>query len=396
VSAVRASLYAPIVLRDERDEDCGQGRRGVVLVGAVGILVVLTLVSRYAGGGAGGLLALDVTVAVLACGLLPLLARRPVPVGIALAVLAALSPAATPPATCATLLVAQRRPLAVAAGIGSVGVLAHAVQGLLRPSAGLDYVWWLVLVVVAHAALVAWGALTRARRALVASLRERARRAEAEQAQRVEAARAHERTLIAREMHDVLAHRLSLVAASAGALEYRPDSSPEQVARTAGVVRAGAHQALEELREVIGVLRADGTDPAADRPQPVLADLPALLTECRDAGTDVHLDDRISDPAAAPDTTGRTAYRIVQEGLTNARKHAPGRPVHVLLDGGPGDGLLVELRNPLPDRPPSAPPGSGTGLVGLAERAQLVGGGLGHEATPDGEFRLHAALPWPS
>ncbi|GAA1243219.1 hypothetical protein GCM10009609_03340 [Pseudonocardia aurantiaca] len=196
-------------------------------------------------------------------------------------------------------------------------------------------------------------------------------------------------------MHDVLAHRLSLVAASAGALEYRPDASPEQVAKAAGVVRAGVHQALDELREVIGVLRADGSDPAVDEPQPVLADLPALLGETAAAGSEVHLDDRVAASTATPDTTGRAAYRIVQEGLTNARKHAPGEPVHVLLDGGPGDGLLIDIRNPLPDRPPAAPPGSGTGLIGLAERAQLAGGRLGHEITADGEYRLHAALPWP-
>lgn len=209
------------------------------------------------------------------------------------------------------------------------------------------------------------------------------------------AARAHERTLIAREMHDVLAHRLSLVAASAGALEYRPDASPEQLAMVAGVVRAGVHQALEELREVIGVLRADGAEPATDRPQPALTDLPALFVEARAAGTDLQLDDRVTEPSGAPDGTGRAAYRIVQEGLTNARKHAPGRPVRVLLDGGPRDGLLIDIRNALPDRPPDAPPGSGSGLVGLAERAQLVGGRLAHEVTPAGEFRLHAALPWP-
>jgi signal transduction histidine kinase len=385
------------VLRDEwGDEDCGQGRRGVVLVVAVGVLVVLTVFSRFDGSVASGLLALDVTLAVLACGLLPVLLRRPVPAALVLAALAAISPAATPAATCATVLVAQRRPLVTAIAVGLAGVAGHAVQGLWRPTAGLEFAWWLVLVAVAHAALVAWGALTRARRALLASLRERARRAEAEQAQRVAAARAHERTLIAREMHDVLAHRLSLVAASAGALEYRPDASPERVARAAGVVRAGVHQALEELREVVGVLRADGTDPAADRPQPVLADLPALLAESREAGAEVHVDDRVADPAAAPVTTGRTAYRIVQEGLTNARKHAPGAPVHVLLEGGPGDGLLIELRNPLAAGPPGAPPGSGTGLVGLAERAQLAGGTLRHEVTPDGRFRLHAALPWPA
>ena len=185
------------------------------------------------------------------------------------------------------------------------------------------------------------------------SLREQACRAEAEQASRVAEARAAERASIAREMHDVLAHRLSLLATYAGALEYRPDAPPEQLARAAGVVRAGVHQALDELREVIGVLRDD--DPAAvARPQPGLSDLEELVEETRDAGTPVDLIGPESRPEELPDGLGRTAYRVVQEGLTNARKHAPGLPVRLLLDGRPGDRLLVELTNPVGA---AAPPG---------------------------------------
>jgi signal transduction histidine kinase len=125
-------------------------------------------------------------------------------------------------------------------------------------------------------------------------------------------------------MHDVLAHRLSLLATYAGAIEYRPDAPPEQVARAAGVVRAGAHQALDELREVITVLREDdGDGDAAQRPQPGLPDLPRLVEESRDAGARIQLDDRVADPAALPGAAGRTAYRVVREGLTNARASTP-------------------------------------------------------------------------
>ena len=108
---------------------------------------------------------------------------------------------------------------------------------------------------MAYAALLGFGALTQARAALLISLRDRARRAEAEQDRRVAEARVAERARIAREMHDVLAHRLSLVATYAGALEYRPDASREQLAAAAGIVRDGVHQALDELREVVTVLR---------------------------------------------------------------------------------------------------------------------------------------------
>jgi signal transduction histidine kinase len=199
-------------------------------------------------------------------------------------------------------------------------------------------------------------------------------------------------------MHDVLAHRLSLLATYAGAIEYRPDAPPEQVARAAGVVRAGAHQALDELREVITVLREDdGDGDGAERPQPGLADLPRLVEESRDAGARIQLDDRVADPAALPGAAGRTAYRVVQEGLTNARKHAPGEPVQVVIDGRPGGGLLIEIRNPVVNGHAARPVigGSGTGLIGLTERVRLAGGELDHQAA-DGEFRLSARLPWPA
>lgn len=169
--------------------------------------------------------------------------------------------------------------------------------------------------------------MIRARRAVIASLRERARRAEAEQARRVDDTRRAERTRIAREMHDVLAHRLSLLATFAGALEYHPDAPPEQLSRAAGEIRASTHQALDELREVIGVLRDDGAarvdGERTERPQPTIADLPRLVQESRDGGMSVQVDDRIADAAVA-DNIGRTTYRVIQEALTNARKHASG------------------------------------------------------------------------
>ncbi|MFV2178692.1 sensor histidine kinase [Actinomadura sp. LOL_011] len=279
--------------------------------------------------------------------------------------------------------------------MAGAGIAAHAVQGLWRRDAGISLGWWLVLIVVAYGALVGWGALARARRALIASLHERARRAEAEQGRRVAEARMLERTRMAREMHDVLAHRLSLLATYAGALEYRPDAPPERLARAAGVVRTGVHQALEELREVIGVLRDEDRD-FGDRPQPVLTDVPRLVEESRDAGAAVTLRDEVADAGALPPAAARAAYRVVQEGLTNARKHAAGLPVQVTLAGEPGSRLEVDVRNPLPpDGAPALVTGSGTGLVGLTERVRLAGGRLDHEAA-SGEFRLHARLPWPA
>jgi signal transduction histidine kinase len=370
------------------------------VIAGIGALTAATIWGQFDSHTTTSLLVLDVAVGVVACALLPVLLRWPVPCALALAVLAVVSPAATPAATFGTLYVAQRRRFAVAAAVGAAGIVTHAVRGLWRPISGLPFIWWLVLVIAAEAALVGWGQLTQARHALIASLQERARRAEAEQGRRVAEARAAERTRIAREMHDVLAHRLSLLATYAGAIEYRPDAPPEQVTRAAGVVRAGAHQALDELREVITVLREDdgpGDGDGEQRPQPGLADLPRLVEESRDAGARVQLDDRVPDPAALPGAAGRTAYRVVQEGLTNARKHAPGEPVQVIIDGRPGGRLLIDIRNPLVNGHATGPAigGSGTGLIGLTERVRLAGGELDHQAA-DGEFRLSAHLPWPA
>ncbi|MEU7984967.1 histidine kinase [Streptosporangium canum] len=391
------------------DAEAGSTRRralgtGIPAVAAVlvgmGALVALTIWGLSDARPTGESLGLDIAAGVLGCVLSPVLLWRPAIGALGLTLLATLSPAATPAATLGALLVAQRRDFPVAVAVAAAGIAAHAVQGIWRPNGGISFGWWLVLITVGYGALVGWGALARARHALIASLRERARRAEAEQGRRVAEGRMLERTRIAREMHDVLAHRLSLLATYAGALEYRPDSPPEQLSRAAGVVRAGAHQALDELRDVINLLRdedtAEGHDPGG-RPQPVLADLPRLVDESRDAGGRVHLRDGVVDPDALPAAAGRTAYRVVQEGLTNARKHATGRPVQVSLEGRPGVRLVIDIRNPLPEdgTATSITPGTGTGLVGLTERVQLAGGRLDHEVTA-GEFRLRAWLPWPA
>jgi signal transduction histidine kinase len=359
------------------------------------VLVGATIV----GSGTGTYFALNVAVGVVSLGLVPLLIRWPVPAAVLLSLLAAVSPAATPPATMAVLLVACWRPFGVAVAVAGTGIAAHLIRGGWQPVSGLPYGWYAVLVCVAYAGLVGWGTVVRAHQALIFSLRDRAERAEADQARRVSEARAAERARIAREMHDVLAHRLSLLATYAGALAYRPDAPPDQVSRAAEVVRSGVHQALDELREVIGVLRDDSLPhiAAASRPLPGLPELTELIGESRAAGMRIEMGGAAWSAAGLPDVAGRTAYRVVQEGLTNARKHAPGEPVTVTLCGGPGAGLDVSVVNPAGPAPagPTFPvPGSGTGLIGLTERLELAGGRL-EWRNSDGEFRLSAWLPWP-
>lgn len=260
--------------------------------------------------------------------------------------------------------------------------------------------WWqAVLGVVCVVAVLALGMFVRARRQLALVERERAA---SEQEIRVAEARQMERNRISREMHDVLAHRLSLLSLQAGALELWPEAPPAEIARAAGVIRGNAHGALEDLREVSGVLRSARADNPADgvpeRPQPTLVDLPMLIDESRKAGMQVVLECEVTDLGAVPEAMGRTAYRIVQEGLTNARKHADHAEVSVAVRGAATDGLTVEIRNPWPvGAALTTPiPGAGMGIIGLAERTALSGGRLEHGRTPAGEFRLWTWLPWPT
>ena len=381
-------------------EDCG-GRRRARIERIVWTCAIAALVGLTIEGSSPSYLAPDIAVGAVSVGLVPLISRWPVPVALLLSVLCAVSPAATPPATMAVLIVAEWKPRPLALEVAGIGIAAHLIRGWWRPISGLPYGWWAVLVFVAYFALVGWGTMIRAHRALISSLRERAERAEADQTRRVAEARAAERARIAREMHDVLAHRLSLLATYAGALAYRPDAPPEQLSAAAEVVRSGTHQALDELREVIGLLRDDSLpDLAADRsPLAGIDGLPELIQESRAAGTRVSAGGEAwptaGMPAGLPDTAGRTVYRVVQEGLTNARKHAPGEPVGVTLSGGPGTGLDVSVVNRLaPARTAVSVPGTGTGLIGLTERLELAGGKLEFRASGD-EFVLHAWLPWP-
>jgi signal transduction histidine kinase len=272
-------------------------------------------------------------------------------------------------------------------------VVASVIYVLLYATSGPDARDDLLIGVLLLGFTVGWGLFVRVRRDLVESLHERAATLEDEGRLRAERARSAERERIAREMHDVLAHRLSLLSLHAGALEFRPGAPPEEIAATAGVVREAARAALEELRDVVGVLR-EGTDSDTRRPQPTLADLATLIEESRAAG--MRIEAELELPAADGATSvGRTAYRVVQEGLTNARKHAPGVLVRVKVTTS-GEALRIEIRNPAPlvAPPTAALPGAGSGLVGLGERVQLADGELRHEVRAGREFVLEVTLPW--
>jgi signal transduction histidine kinase len=352
---------------------------------------------------AGAVLVLDLVVGLAVLAALPLRHRHPLVVACLTCAAAAVSVSSIGAAAVAVVAVARRRRrdrVAVTVAVSFAGELAHTL--LYRPwfapsavnaSAVLAMVaFWLVFV----AAAVSTGYYLGARQELVASLHVRVLTAERQQAATATAARLAERTMIAREMHDVLAHRISLVALHAGALAYRGDLSRTETAATAQTIRDNAHLALAELRQVLGVLRsgpaADGVEP----PQPTLTEVPALLADAREAGCVVRFDSAglRGDLAQVAELPSRTSFRIVQESLTNARRHAPGEPVDVRLAGVPGGQLELEISNPAaPGRVTSA---GGVGLVGLTERAELAGGTLTHTVRPDGTFVVRAGLPWPA
>jgi signal transduction histidine kinase len=261
-----------------------------------------------------------------------------------------------------------------------------------------------------------------ARRRLVAALTERAERAERERHLLAEQARAEERARLAGEMHDVVTHRVSLMVLQAGAL--RMTAADEATRQAAEELRAAGCQALDELRDLVGILRtADDEDATPSTPG-----LAALVAESTGVGTPAELAEE-GDPALASPVVGRTAYRIVREALTNVRKHAPGAQVTVQVSYAES-GVRIAVRNTAPPRPASArsdgalpggalhdgalaaialpdgalterardgaelaATGSGLGIAGLRQRVELVHGTLRATGLPDGGFCVEATLP---
>ncbi|MBF9072778.1 sensor histidine kinase [Streptacidiphilus fuscans] len=214
----------------------------------------------------------------------------------------------------------------------------------------------------------------------------------------VEQARETERRRIAREMHDVVSHRVGHMVLTAGSLEVARDPDPEQVAEKAGLIRTEGRHALEELREILGVLAPDRSRESRDphhraplTPQPDASALPGLADRTRQTGHDVAL--HVSGhPEGLPTVVQQAVYRAVQEALTNAAKHAPGAPISVTVNSG-ADAVQVTVVNGPPTRAPEhGLPSGGNGLLGLRERAALLGGSV--EAGPyQGGFRLSLQLP---
>nr|WP_239521895.1 histidine kinase [Geodermatophilus sabuli] len=203
------------------------------------------------------------------------------------------------------------------------------------------------------------------------------------------AAAAEERTRIARELHDVIGHEVTVIALQADAAAAALAKAPERAAAPVAAIRSAAAETLAEMRRVVGLLRGPADDGTEDlRPQPGLADLAALADAARAAGTPVELCFR--PPAGHPPQSLQvTVYRVVQEAITNAQRHAPGSSVRIRV-AADGDVLCIEVSSSGGRR--GGPPGGGHGLVGMRERVRLHGGRLVAEPTADG-FAVSARLP---
>jgi signal transduction histidine kinase len=359
-------------------------------------------------GGAGGVadwfLPWDFAMGLLACGALWWTRRHPLAAGLVVFVPAALSASAAFAVVVVIYRIAAHlRPRLSVPLIGAYLAAAIPYHALF-PIPGVDWASYLIVISLLHLLALSFGLLTRSRRLVLEGLRAEAARERVLAAARLEGARRAERERIAREMHDVLAHRVSLLSMHAGALEYRTagESPPtlDEVRAAATVIRHNAHLAVEELRQVLVVLRDPVTDavPAAasealpERPQPLLRDVPRLVDEAQGAGQRVTARLDLDPLVDLPDNVQRTVYRTVQEGLTNTRKHAVGAVVTVTV--GPADEqVYVAVVNPLPVGVTAIEiPGAGAGLTGLAERVRLDGGRFEY-GVRDGEFRLAAYLP---
>ncbi|MFJ9783215.1 sensor histidine kinase [Amycolatopsis sp. NPDC101161] len=323
--------------------------------------------------------------AVVVSGL-ALLARRRWPLLVlAVAALCLLAGVTLLPVTIATYSVAARHGVSWQTGAAVVvaGATGNAF-GVLRQPGG----FMMVALVLGFFVLgpVLGGLWMHQRATLLAVLRDRAEEAERARTLLADQAVFAERRRIAREMHDVVAHRVTAVALQAGALSLRaPDEKTEQAAET---IRATSATALDELRGILRVLRDDA--PASDAGPGVLASLEDLVAEVAATGARVEL--TLPDPLpAVPDQVGRAVYRVVQESLTNAGKHAPHAAVDVRL-AFTGERLAVEVTNRLTPHG-SAVPGSGYGLVGMRERVELAGGDLRTGPTGDGRFQVSAGFP---
>lgn len=238
----------------------------------------------------------------------------------------------------------------------------------------------------------AWALGERLRSARLGSiaLAERAHQLIREREQQAELIASAERARIAREMHDVIAHGLSVMIAQADGASYVVDKSPVQAKEALEQISASGREALSQMRDLLGLLRTSAVTPVAPQPQPDLADLDALVEQARSSGTEVIV--RREDGPAPSALVSLTAYRIIQEGLTNARKHG-GQQVEVTLKNERDQLVVTVADRGRGGKPAMSEVSPGYGLIGMAERVAAVGGWIESGGTAGGGYLIEARLP---
>jgi signal transduction histidine kinase len=282
----------------------------------------------------------------------------------------------------------------VIALVATLAALTVAVA--VQPAGIVDRSTW---VSTELATVVAWlaGDNLRQRRARTAALHERADALERERDDRARRAVVEERLRIARELHDVVAHSMSVIAVQSGVGRHVIATQPDEAERALAAIETVSRGALVEMRHLLGVLREEGVDPDARAPAPGLVDLDRLVAQVGDAGVRVRLQVE-GEPVALPQGVDLSAYRIVQEALTNVIKH--GGPTADVTVSYRGDSVLLEVTDegdaarggPAWGQPPAA---VGHGLIGMRERVAVYGGELTADARPGGGFRIAVRLPLP-
>jgi signal transduction histidine kinase len=316
-----------------------------------------------------------------------LLARRWWPVPVFLLTLPALVVSGSVIATLIALYAIARR-YANRWLLGACGVLAataYLFPGMDFDLLSADLVLGVIYATMTAAAPIFLGQFVRAQRELALRLTDIEQAREHERRLDAQAVLAKERNQLAREMHDVVSHQVSLIAVQAGALQV---STADPAARDAAVnIRRLSVDTLDELRHMVNLLRAAGTPATELTPQPTLSDLERLLD-----GSGIETELVGSAPSGMDAPTQRTIYRTVQEALTNVRKHAPGSVATVSFAHDDTD-VTVTVTNTPPTRPTLTLPSARHGLVGLQERAALLGGTVRTAPTFDGGFELQLRLP---
>ncbi|GAB3563921.1 sensor histidine kinase [Spelaeicoccus albus] len=258
----------------------------------------------------------------------------------------------------------------------------------------------IVVTAVAIGAAVAYGLIRRSRREVkVAEQRTLGEKRRGDSLSTT-VARQDEREMLAQEVHDALAHRLSLISLQSQSLKVLAKSADPAVAAAATALQSNAHKSLDDLRNLIGVLR----EPAAESPRPHaevplppgvgLTDLQELVETSRRAGMTINSSILLSDTAGASPLLDKAAYRVVQEALTNVQKHSPSSPVWLWVRAEAGNGVLIRVVNPIGAVGPLDATGCGAGVVGMRERAAMLGGTTDIGPDGHGSFLVDVHLPW--